>query len=447
MVFQQRLEQAQKQILTQAMLQSLHCLQMPSLELREFLHEAALSNPLLEVEDAPHDGPRPETMEAAPETDLPIERREQLIWEGGGGLSDFTSCLTRPQTFSEYLDAQLGQSAPLDGRMLALSRYLVGCLNSAGYLDCELHELAQEMDVTEQELEQALFAVQALDPPGVGARSLSECLLLQLAQGREFTEVNIHMIRFGLPLLGESDYAGLAKLLDVSPGEARRAGDVVRALNPIPSRGFCSARGTALIAPEAVIRRAGDGLVIEMNEGAVPRVSLNREYCALVGDPGCQEAQLYLKEKLAEAKNLLNNMESRHETLFRLLCALVREQEGYFLRREDLLPMTMEQMAQRLSLNVSTISRAVKDKYVQFDGRIFPLRKLFSTALPTGGSAEAARNRLRRFVEAEAPDRPLSDEALAQALSGVGFSLSRRTVAKYRGELSIPPASQRRKRI
>ncbi|MPM47376.1 RNA polymerase sigma-54 factor [bioreactor metagenome] len=288
--------------------------------------------------------------------------------------------------------------------------------------------------------------MQALDPPGVGARSLSECLLLQLAQGGEFTEVNIHMIRFGLPLLAEGDYAGLAKLLGVSPAEARRAGDVVRALNPIPSRGFCDRRGTALIAPEAVIRRAGDGLVIEMNEGAVPRVSLNREYCNLVGDPGCQEAQLYLKEKLAEAKNLMNNMESRHETLFRLLCALVREQEGYFLRREDLLPMTMEQMAQRLNLNVSTISRAVKDKYVQFDGRIFPLRKLFSTALPTGGSAEAARSRLRRFVEAEDPDRPLSDEALAQALSGVGFSLSRRTVAKYRGELSIPPASQRRKR-
>lgn len=446
MIFQQRLEQAQKQVLTQAMLQSLRCLQMPALELREFLHEAALSNPLLEVEDAPYDGPQPETLESAPETGVPIERREQLIWDGGDGAPDFTSCLSRPQTFQEYLNAQLGQSAPLDGRMLALCRYLVGCLNSAGYLDCELSELARDLDVSETELEQALFAVQALDPPGVGARSLSECLLLQLAQGREFSEVNIHMIRFGLSLLADGDYAGLAKLLGVSPAEARRAGDVIRALNPIPSRGFSSGRGAALVAPEAVIRRAGGGLMIEMNEGPVPRVFLNREYCALVGDPGCQDAQLYLKEKLAEAKNLMNNLENRHETLFRLLSALVRDQEGYFLRREDLLPMTMEQMAQRLGLNVSTVSRAVKDKYILFDGRIFPLRTLFSTALPTGGSAEAARGRLRRFVEAESPERPLSDEALAQALAGVGFSLSRRTVAKYRGELSIPPASQRRRR-
>lgn len=447
MVFQQRLEQAQKQVLTQAMLQSLHCLQMPALELREFLHEAALSNPLLEVEDAPYDGPQPEALEAVPETGVPIERREQLIWEGGGeGTADFTACLSHPETFQEYLNAQLGQSASLDGRMLALCRYLVGCLNSAGYLDCELSELARELDVPEPELEQALFAVQALDPPGVGARSLSECLLLQLAQGRDFSEANIHMIRFGLPLLAERDYTGLTKLLGVSAAEAHRAGDAVRALNPIPSRGFSSGRGAALIAPEAVVRRSGGGLAIEMNERLVPRVSLNREYCALVGDPGCQEAQLYLKEKLAEAKNLLNNLENRHETLFRLLRALVREQEGYFLRREDLLPMTMEQMARRLDLNVSTVSRAVKDKYIQFDGRIFPLRTLFSAALPTGGSAEAARSRLRRFVEAESPQRPLSDEALAQALAGVGFPLSRRTVAKYRGELSIPPASQRRRR-
>lgn len=446
MAFQQQLEQAQKQVLTQAMLQSLHCLQMPAVELQEFLQEAALSNPLLEVEDAPQDGPQPETMEPTPATDVPIERREQMIWDESGTGADFTSCLSRPETFQEYLNNQLGQSAPLDGRMLFLCRYLVGCLNSAGYLDCELPELAKELNVPEAELEQALFAVQALDPPGVGARSLSECLLLQLAQGREFSEVNIHLIRFGLPLLADNDYAALARLLSVRPAEARRAGDVIRALNPIPSRGFSSERTAAMIAPEAVIRRTGSALVIEMNEGLVPRVSLNREYCALVGDPGCREAQLYLKEKVAEAKNLMNNLENRHETLFRLLSAIVRSQEGYFLRREDLQPMTMGQIAELLSLNISTVSRAVKDKYIQFDGRVFPLRALFSAALPTGGSADAARRQLRRFVEAESPEHPLSDEALAQALAGVGFTLSRRTVAKYRGELSIPPATQRRRK-
>ncbi|BAK97962.1 RNA polymerase sigma factor RpoN [Oscillibacter valericigenes Sjm18-20] len=446
MAFQQQLEQAQKQVLTQAMIQSLHCLQMPSVELREFLQEAALSNPLLEVEDAPHDGPQPEAMEPTPATDVPIERREQLIWDESGSGADFTSCLSRPETFQEYLNAQLGQSATLDERMLFLCRYLVGCLNSAGYLDCELSELAKELNVPSAELEQALFAVQALDPPGVGARSLSECLLLQLAQGKDFSEVNIHLIRFGLPLLADNDYAGLARLLCVRPAEARRAGDVVRALNPIPSRGFSSERTAVMIAPEAVIRRSGGALVIEMNERLTPRISLNREYCALVGDPGCQEAQLYLKEKLAEAKNLMNNLENRHETLFRLLSAIVRNQEGYFLRREDLLPMTMGQISEQLSLNVSTVSRAVKDKYIQFDGRVIPLRVLFSAALPTGGSAEAARRQLRRFVAAESPDHPLSDEALAQALAGVGFTLSRRTVAKYRSELSIPPAAQRRRK-
>ena len=447
MALQQQLEQAQKQILTQAMLQSLHCLQMPSVELREYLQDAALSNPLLDVEDAPADGPRPEAMEAAPATDVPIERREQLIWDGGSGSteSDFTSCLSRPQSFKEYLNAQLGQTASLSGQMLTLCRYLVGCLNSAGYLDCDLTELAQELNIPLSELEQALFAVQALDPAGVGARSLSECLLLQLAQGPEFSEVNIHLIRFGLPLLGENDYPALAKLLGVRQSDARRAGDVIRSLNPIPSRGFSSERSVALVAPEAVIRRQNDGLVIEMNEGLIPRVSLNRDYCALVGSPECQEAQLYLKEKLAEAKNLMNNLQNRHDTLFRLLSALIRGQEGYFLRREELRPMTMGQLAEELDVNISTVSRAVKDKYIQFDGQVVPLRSLFSAALPAGGSADAARRQLRRFVEAEDAAHPLSDEALAQALIGVGVVLSRRTVAKYRGELSIPPAAQRRR--
>lgn len=455
MLLEQRLSQTQKMILTQTMQQSLQCLQMTALELRAYLQEVSLSNPLLDVDEQPLSDFQPGVIESETRErdDVPIERREQMIWESSRStqdeVSDFTACLSRPQSFSDYLNDQLGQLAILDASTLALCRYLVGCLNSAGYLDVPLGELAEDLGTPLFDMEQALFVVQALDPPGVGARSLSECLLLQLAQGRDFNAVNIALIQRGLPLLAEGDFLGLAKLLNIRPAEAHRTAEVIRSLNPIPSRGFASERSVSFILPEATISRSGRRLIIEMNDRAVPKVSLNGDYCAMLGRPECQDAQPYLKEKLSEARALMNNLTSRQDTMFRLLSAIAEFQKGHFLSGGELLPMTMRQLSDELGLNVSTVSRAVKDKYIQFDGRIFPLRSLFTASLQsTDGqavSAQAARQQIRRFIQAEDPVRPLSDEALGEALSGVGIVLSRRTVAKYRSEMGIPTAGSRKR--
>lgn len=453
MALEQQLQQAQKLVLTQAMQQSLHCLQMSALELRSFLQEASLSNPLLEVEDLPLGELPPEAVDSSgveQHEDLPIERREQLIWDGSYSEADLSAYVSHQESFTDYLNSQLGQMSLLDADTLARCRYLVGCLNSAGYLDCSLAELAEEIDQSLFDMEQALFIIQALDPPGVGARSLSECLLLQLTQGSAFTEVNIHLVQSGLSLLAENDIAGLADLLKVTPAEARAAADTIRSLNPIPSRGFYSESRVPFVIPEATIRPLGDRAVIEMNGHILPRVSLNETYCGLIGQPDLKDAQLYLREKLAEAKNLINHLEGRSDTLFRLLSAVVELQQGYFMEGKPLQPMTMRQLADRLELNISTVSRAVKDKYIQFDGRVLPLRSLFSLSLPSANgqevSADTARQHLKRFIAAEDPAAPLSDEALRQALAGVNILLSRRTVAKYRGELNIPAASARKQR-
>lgn len=454
MALEQRLEQTQKLVLTQAMQQSLHCLQLSAVELRDFLQEAALSNPLLELEDQPLGVAPPEAVDTSGAElgeYLPIERREQLIWEThGDGTADFTAFVSREESFTDYLDSQLGQMHLPDRETLARCRYLVGCLNSAGYLDCSLAELAEELQQPLFDMEQALFIVQALDPPGVGARSLSECLLLQLAQSKAFTEVNIHLIQSGLPLLAENDIPGLARLLGVRPAEAQRAGETIRSLNPIPSRGFYTEGRVPYIIPEATIRRSGDHAVIEMNSKILPKVTLNGDYCSLVGREDLKDAQLYLREKLAEAKSLLNNLDNRADTLFRLLSAVVEAQQSYFLESQPLLPMTMRQLADRLGLNISTVSRAVKDKYIQFDGKTIPLRSLFTVSVQTANgqdiSADTARAHLRRFIAAEDPTAPLSDEALCQALSGMGILLSRRTVAKYRGEMNIATAGARKRK-
>ena len=452
MPLEQHLEQTQKLIMTQTLQQSLRCLQMSSLELRDFLQDAALSNPLLEVEEQPLGDLTPEAVDSSGAEwgeDLPIERREQMIWSSGESEADFTTYSSRPESFTDYLNGQLGQMKLLDGQTLAYCRYLVGCLNSAGYLDCSLAELAEELGVPLFDMEQALFIVQSLDPTGVGARSLSECLLLQLVQSNAFTEVNIHLVQSGLPLLAENDMAGLSKLLGVSPAEARQAADVIRGLNPIPSRGFYTESRMPLVLPEATIRRVHGQIVIEMNQQIVPRVSLHADYCALLGREDCRQDRSYLREKMSEAKTLITTLENRSDTLFRLLSAVVQFQQDYFLNDGPLLPMTMRQLADRLELNVSTVSRAVKDKYVLFEGRLLPLRGLFTAALSTADgrdsvSADAARAQLRRLIAAEDPAAPLSDESLCEALAGMNIRLSRRTVAKYRGEAGIPPAAKRK---
>ncbi len=452
MALEQQLIQTQKLVLTQAMQLSLRCLQMSALELRDYVAEAALSNPLLDVAEQPLGEMPPEAVDSSGADlgeSLPIERREQMIWDLGGGGESFTSFTSHPASFSDYLNDQLGQMRLLDEETLARCRFLVGCLNSAGYLDCPLAELAEELGQSLFDMEQALYVVQSLDPPGVGARNLSECLLLQLAEGSLFTEVNVHLVQSGLPLLAEGDMKGLAKLLDVPLAEARQASDVIRSLNPVPSRGFYTEGHVPFAVPEATIHRQGGQAVIEMNQRLMPKVALNQDYCALLKEAGRPDTQAYLQEKRAEAKSLIGSLENRADTLFRLLSAIVRFQEGYFMEGAPLKPMTMSQMADALELNISTVSRTVKEKYIQFDGRVLPLRSLFTTALPSGDgqavSADAVRAQLRRLIDAEPPAAPLSDEALCKTLADAGLQISRRTVAKYRSELNIPAAGARKR--
>ncbi len=453
MPLEQQLVQTQKLILTQTMQLSLRCLQMTALELRSYVEEAALSNPLLDVVEQPLGDLTPEAVDtsgAEAGEALPIERRDQMIWDMSRGEGEqFTSFTSHPGSFSDYLNEQLGQMRLLDEDMLARCRYLVGCLNSAGYLDCPLQELAEELGRSLFDMEQALFIVQSLDPPGVGARSLSECLLLQLAESSAFTEVNIHLVRSGLPLLAEGDMKGLADLLGVSPAAARQAAATIRGLNPVPSRGFYTEEHVPYAVPEATIRCDQGHVFIEIDQRLLPKVTLNEGYCAMLKETDDPNARLYLQEKRAEARALITSLDSRADTLYRLLSAVVQIQRDSFTKGAELQPMTMRQVADQLELNVSTVSRAVKDKYIQCNGKVVPLRSLFTVALPSGDgqsvSSAAVRTQLRRFIDAEPHDAPLSDEALCGALTGAGLHISRRTVAKYRGELGIPAASARKR--
>lgn len=378
MQLEQRQTLSQKLVLTQTMRQSLDCLQLSAPELTEYVQEVALSNPLLDVQ-SPTYYETELPSEAAPAEREPLEVRETDSWRGvtSSGMEDvqdFTAFLTREKTFRDHLTEQIGQMKLVDDELLRLCRFLIDCLDERGYLDCPLEELSREFDIPLFSLEQALFAVQMLDPSGVGARNLSECLTLQLAQDRSLDPLALKIARDGLEMLGKRNFSGLAVLLGVSVNEAKAAASKVLALNPIPSRSFAGSEQIAYVAPDAEFSVQQGQLVIELNERILPRLSVNAEYAALMNTSDDPEVQRYVKEKLSEAQALIKGVHTRCDTLVQMLTLIGREQHGFFCGGEALLPVTMQQLSEKMGVSTSTVSRAAQNKYLQFQGRIIPVR-------------------------------------------------------------------------
>ena len=412
MQLEQRQTLSQKLVLTQTMRQSLDCLQLSAPELTEYVQEVALSNPLLDVQ-SPTYYETELPSEAAPAEREPLEVRETDSWRGvtSSGMEDvqdFTAFLTREKTFRDHLTEQIGQMKLVDDELLRLCRFLIDCLDERGYLDCPLEELSREFDIPLFSLEQALFAVQMLDPPGVGARNLSECLTLQLAQGRSLDPLALKIARDGLEMLGKRNFSGLAALLGVSVGEARAAAAKILALNPIPSRSFAGSEQIAYVAPDAEFSVQQGQLVIELNERILPRLSVNAEYAALMNTSDDPEVQRYVKEKLSEAQALIKGVHTRCDTLVQMLTLIGREQHGFFCGGEALLPVTMQQLSEKMGVSTSTVSRAAQNKYIQFQGRIIPVRSFFTTAIRPDAavSSHAVKQRLQSLIRAEDPAAP-----------------------------------------
>lgn len=439
------LKQVQKLALAPQLRLSLHCLQLSVPELDAYLSEAALSNPLLDYESSPFT-----VGMAEPDSDVTIWETDEwrdisfsqdTVWNRIEGV-------TNTQSYPDYLVWQLTHIKELDKHLYLICVYLVHCLNSAGYLDCPLDELAKECGCTLFDMEQALFVLQTLDPPGTGARNLSECLLLQLTQTPHFSATTVHLVRYGLPLLAQKDYKGLAKLLQLTENEAKSVAEIIQSLNPIPSNGFENAAPQPYAVPEATIHFDEGRLTVEMYPRKWRSLSFNSDYLSMIGNENYGEVQSYLKKKRREAEELISAVRNRDYLMQQIIEYVVQIQKGYFLQAQPLQPITMAEIAQALKVSVSTISRAIREKYIQFDRQILPLKNLLSTRIDTTNgtavSAEYAKMQIKRLILAENKKSPLSDKAIAEALQGIGVLLSRRTVAAYREKMNIPSAHERK---
>lgn len=447
-----QIAQKQKLIMNQQMRQALEVLRMPLAELQDYLTCAANENPLLELE-YPHVQERPEPI-FAPE-------QEEVRWsaqygtgvraksQSGALPDDPFAAMISEETFTEMLCRQITEETSLSAQLQQHCLYLARSLNPRGYLPQTAQELAEEMGISVFDAEQAIYAIQSLSPTGVGARDLQECLVLQLVESSDFNEYTLKIIREGLELLGNNQYAKLAKLLGLPQAETLHWCDAVRRLNPIPSRGYPSGSGSQYVIPEAEVLKENGELRIRYYEEALPKLVVQQAYCDLIKTVGDEETRDYLKKNRNKAQELLGNLHQRTDTILRILREVVAWQRNYFeFGVTALEPMTITDLAEKLELSPSTVSRAVSGKYIVCKNGTVALRSLFTAKLTgfgeTAVSTGAVKERLRQLIAGENKQKPLSDEALRQRIEALGTPISRRTVAKYREELGIPAAFARK---
>lgn len=440
-----KIEQRHTQVLSLAQQQTLKVLALPLPEIYGYLEQQIQDFPLLEIY-----GERPESltrlMEAESMPASPVDGTES--WGGGSRLDpdkqiDPLLFLTQQKTFTDDLLQQL-VPLKLPTHLHDCCRYIVYSLTSQGYLLDRVEELAERTGASLEDVQQSVYIVQDLLPVGVGAQDLSECLLLQLAKSENFNPHTIRIVKDHLADLAAGRYGKISAALGISREETEKWCAFIKNLNPIPSKGYASTEYIQHLIPEASVDKK---LRIAMNRAGLPRVSMGREYQNMLRsqkDPAIQE---FLQENQRQAEYLTKQLTYREKTLYRVISCILEMQGDYFKNGADFLkPMSMREIADSLSLHVSTVSRAVNRKYVSTAYGIVELRVLFTNAIDNSNlSAGGVKNRIRDLIRAEDKKAPLSDGMLCKILQTQNIPISRRTVSKYRAELGIASSSQRRR--
>lgn len=434
------LSQERSHMNTAAPQQSLHLLQLSLPELQEYLNEAVMENPLLELNQAtPHAESAP-AAPACPPQPQPEEDDEPAP-EGEGPAQQ--------ETFVAHLKQQLPQiSRYLPERFLPMCGFIIESLDRRGYLDESIDLLAADLGVSIDDATQALYAVQSLSPTGVGARTLEECLILQLAEGPHFNEYTLAIVQHHLEALARRDFDQIAEALSISAEQVQAYFTLIRSLSPIPSNGFVSAQDTGrYLVPEAYVEPQWDQLAVRYNEAGLAVPVVNQDYVDLIETTSDPDTRAYLTEKYQQVIQLKADMEFRQNTLIRIIRHIVNAQKEYLLGRKLVpAPLSLQEVADRLELDPAVVTRAVSDKYISVSGQPVPLKSLLWAQIGNGipMSSTMLKLYLDKLIAAEDRANPLSDEGICTALDAMGIRISRETVAEYRSRFGIPDPEQRR---
>ena len=379
----------------------------------------------------------------------------------------FEHFLSQPTTLTDHLEWQLG-ALTLSEELHQAAEFIIGNLNEDGYLMASDEELAtlmaEEFGRAEDpapltaQIAQARAVIAQLDPAGVGARDLRECLLLQLSteEREDMTPEEVlltakNIVEHHLPLLQRKDMRELTRICRKPAEVVTESVELIRSLDPRPGQRY-SVSSTRLIEPDVAFVKRGDEWVVVMNEEDLPALRLNQGYRKMMREKGTErDVREYVKERYKSAIQLLRNIEQRKNTIVRTCECIVRRQADFLERGvEGLRPMMIKEVAEEIGVHPSTVSRAVANKYVHTPQGVYELRFFFSEG---GNGSEGAdlplvllKRRVKKLIEEEDPKKPLTDDALAEELQKQGIKVTRRTVAKYREDMQIPSTHQRRMR-
>jgi len=363
----------------------------------------------------------------------------------------FETFLSAPQTLPDYLRSQLSVDL-LDDETRDAAETIIGNLDEDGYLTATLDEMAHQIGVARAVMETALTAVQGLDPAGVGARDLKECLLLQIQSVNGKGGVAWLIVSNHMRLLEMRQFKELAKVLGRPQEHIDIAVAMIRHLNPRPGVRF-SGPGPRSVEPDVYFIRDGEDFVIQMNEEELPQLRLNAQYRKMLDrDQGAtKEVRDYVRERYSSAIQLMKNIEQRKHTILRVCEAIRRRQYDFLMNGIDALkPMMIKDVAEEVGVHPSTVSRAVANKYAHTPHGVYELRYFFSEAVqgPSGGETPLLllKRKVKKMIEEEDARRPLTDDHITARLQAEGIDVTRRTVAKYREDMKIPSTHQRRVR-
>lgn len=448
---------SQQQTLSPQMQQSLHILQAPVTELRQLVSAELAENPVLE------EVPREDRSEEAPERTrenadtLSDEWREYYAqrstaepWtaEALERRQHFLDSQTRGPTLHEFLGGQL-EFERFDERRQAAARVIIGNLDDAGYFRGKIEEAAYPVGCTVMEAEEVLGRVQQFDPPGVAARNLAECLLIQLKRQEQPNSLEIRIIQNHLEDLARRKIPEIARALKVSPAEVQRAAENIKKLDPRPGSAF-AADENQVINPDVVVFEEGGDFYVALNDEDLPKLRVSDDYKDMVGlGSEGRNVREFLREKIRGGRFFIKCLQQRQQTILAISREILTRQRGFFENGSaHLRAMTMSQVADAVGVHETTVSRAVSGKFMATPHGVFELKYFFTSGYVTEGgdsmSNESVRQAIMDLVKSENPKRPLSDQGLAEALAGQGIPIARRTIAKYREQLGILPSNMRR---
>lgn len=474
------LRQTQSLVMTPQLQQAIKLLALSNLEIETFIGEALESNPLLDagevqVVDAPPEGPEPATADelmlaGAGEADAPLDidpdaldrDRDTGDWAAASGMAggeDGPGIDEHGEgevDLASHLEAQIGPAAA-DARMAFIARHIVGLLDEAGYLPVPLREVVADLGVSMAEAEAALDLVQSLDPTGVGARTLGECLALQAKEADRYDPC-MQVLIANLDLLAKGSFTQLKRICDVDDEDFAEMMAELRGYDPKPGLRFARTDRSA-VTPDLLVTAARGskgsegGWDIQINQATLPRLVINREYYVeLRGGCADKASKAWLSEKLADANWLIKALDQRQKTILKVAAEIVKQQDGFFRKGvSELRPMTLNKVAEAIEMHESTVSRVTSNKYLHCDRGTFELKYFFTSGVGAGAdgeggaSSEAVKARIKALIDAEQADAILSDDTLVDMLKAEGFDLARRTVAKYREAIGLGSSVQRRR--